>query len=300
MKYEVIWRGVVPGGAAASPPLPGRCGVAAAERPFGQASWRAGSSCCGLRNTLRRLRDTAEHPARSGSTRRRWQGGTQKNRKDIAEIKGQRLLFICYFCPPNQELHMEDFSPTPYRLQSLATGRVFDDEGWTLDDPYTAEPALIRALYDRKQLKLRDLPGLYKFADWLPVHRILQGSSAPVTYKSEGLARHLGLKNLYITFSGWWPEKGAFNHTCSFKETESYSVMARIPKSEKRIMVVASAGNTARAFARVCSDNDIPLLLTLPYDNLEAMWFDEPVKELCDSGPKRSTAVHQSLMQIAF
>ena len=28
--------------------------------------------------------------------------------------------------------------------------------------------------------------------------------------------------------------------------------------------------------------------------------LDEPVKELCDSGPKRSTAVHQSLMQIAF
>ena len=28
--------------------------------------------------------------------------------------------------------------------------------------------------------------------------------------------------------------------------------------------------------------------------------LDEPVKELCDSGPKRSTAVHQSFMQIAF
>ena len=175
---------------------------------------------------------------------------------------------------------MKDFQPTKYLLKSLVTGKLFEDQGWTLDDPYAKEPALVRAIYENKQLHLRtDEHGLYKFADWLPIHRILEGSSAPVTYKSEGLSKALGLSNLYITFSGWWPEKGAFNHTCSFKETESFSVMARIAKDEKRIMVVASAGNTAKAFARVCSDNDIPLLLTLPEDNLDAMWFDEPIKD---------------------
>jgi cysteate synthase len=36
---------------------------------------------------------------------------------------------------------------------------------------------------------------------------MLKGSSAPVTYKSEGLAEKLGLTNLWITFSGYWPEK---------------------------------------------------------------------------------------------
>ncbi len=46
-----------------------------------------------------------------------------------------------------------------------------------------------------------------------------------------------------------------------------------------KILVVASAGNTARAFARVCSDNDIPLLLCVPEDNLNALWFDEPIKD---------------------
>lgn len=39
-------------------------------------------------------------------------------------------------------------------------------------------------------------------------------------------------------------------------------------------MVVASAGNTARAFARVCSENKIPLLLCVPADCMEAMWSD--------------------------
>jgi cysteate synthase len=66
--------------------------------------------------------------------------------------------------------------------------------------------------------------------------------------------------------------------TCSFKETEAYSVCARMKETGK-ILVVASAGNTARAFARVCSDNDIPLLLCVPEDNLDALWFDEPVRE---------------------
>jgi cysteate synthase len=111
----------------------------------------------------------------------------------------------------------------------------------------------------------------------LPIHRLLHGSAAPVTYKSTGLAAKLGLENLYITFSGWNPKIGARMTSCSFKETEAYSVCARIPVDEQRVLVVASAGNTARAFAKVCSDNAIPLLLTVPADNLDALWFDGPL-----------------------
>ncbi len=121
--------------------------------------------------------------------------------------------------------------------------------------------------------------GLYKYADWLPVKRLLHGSSFPVTYKSEKLAGHLGLANLFITFSGWWPEKGASMKTCSFKETEAYSVCARLNQNSGKVLVVASAGNTARSFARVCSDNDIPLLLCIPEDNLDALWFDSEIND---------------------
>lgn len=195
---------------------------------------------------------------------------------------------------------MIEFSPTKYKLQSLHTGEIFEDKGWTLDDPTSDQPGLIRTIYEKKQLDLKmHWEGIYRFADWLPIQRMLKGSSAPVTYKSEGLAKALGLSNLYITFNGWWPEKGAFNHTCSFKETESYSVMARIADDEKGIMTVASAGNTAKAFARVCSDNNIPLLLTLPEDNLDAMWFDEPINDcvklvVSRSGGDYFDAIHLS------
>jgi cysteate synthase len=167
---------------------------------------------------------------------------------------------------------------TPYKLQSLATGQIFDDSGWLLEAPNENQPALIRAIYAQKQLKVKDASfGLYRFADWLPVNRYLQGSSAPVTYKSDGLAHELGLKNLYITFSGYWPEKGVEMKTGSFKETEAYSVCGRMSPDQKEVLVVASAGNTARAFAQVCSDNRIPLLLCVPHDNLNALWFESPL-----------------------
>lgn len=169
---------------------------------------------------------------------------------------------------------------TNYQLQSVRTGKIFDDKGWQLDPVGEDSPTLIRAIYEKKQLEVKDSSyGLYRFADWLPVLRGLEGSSAPVTYKSVGLAKELGLSDLWITFSGFWPEKGAGMKTCSFKETEAYSVCARLSPDMGKTLVVASAGNTARAFAKVCSDNKIPLLLCVPEDNLDALWFDQPIDD---------------------
>jgi cysteate synthase len=169
---------------------------------------------------------------------------------------------------------------TNYRLKSIASGKTFEDKGWTLNAPGEDVPGLVRAIYEKKRLDLKDNSyGLFKFADWLPIHKMIAGSYAPLTYKSKGLAKELGLSNLFITFSGFWPERGIKMRTCSFKETESYSVCSRLDISEKRILVVASAGNTARAFAQVCSDNNIPLLLCVPEDNLNALWFDAPLND---------------------
>lgn len=166
------------------------------------------------------------------------------------------------------------FQGTKYKLMNVGTGRIFEDRGWTLADPEAPSPSLVRAVYENKKFTPRnDLKGLYRYAEWMPIQRTLRHSCAPVTYHSKGLGKFLGLDNLYITFSGYNPKIGAKFQTCSFKETEAFSVCARMDKKEKRTLVVQSAGNTARAFAQVCSDNDIPIVICVPYDNRHDLWF---------------------------
>jgi cysteate synthase len=191
-------------------------------------------------------------------------------------------------------------NPTSYQLINVASCRKFSDTGWLLDDPIGEKASLIRAVYNKKQIfpKAHSY-GIYKFADWLPVSRFLQGSCAPVTYKSIALAEYLNLENLYICFSGYFPEIGATMTTCSFKETEAYSVGGRITPEKDGVLVVASAGNTARAFAKVCSDNHIRLLLCVPEDNIDALWFEKPlndcVKLICaQTGCDYFDAIHLS------
>ncbi len=197
---------------------------------------------------------------------------------------------------------MKNFRATEYKLKCVATERIFDDSGWVLDDSEYRSPSLVRAVYAKSQIEVKpEEYGLYKYCDWMPVKRILQGSSAPVTYKSEALAKHLGLDNLWITLNGYCPERGVRMTTGSFKETEAYTVCARIDENEERVLVVASAGNTARAFAKVCSDNNIKLLLVVPQDNLDALWFREPLNDCvklitCQSGGDYFDAINLSNM----
>ncbi len=173
---------------------------------------------------------------------------------------------------------MARFEETKYHLMNVKNGREFDDKGWTLADPEGGEPSVVRAIYENEHFEPReDLDGIYRYANWMPIRRTLRNSCAPVTYKSKNLAQFLGLENLYITFSGWNPKIGARMTTCSFKETEAYSVLARMDPKEKRILVVQSAGNTARAFAHVCSENKIPVVICVPQDNLEDLWFHKPL-----------------------
>ena len=199
---------------------------------------------------------------------------------------------------------MKNITATAYTLKCVATNREFEDTGWLLEDSQSDEPSLVRAVYKNKQLELKgDEYGLYTFCDWLPVSRALKGSAAPVTFRSEGLGKHLGLNNLYITLNGYSPRHGAAMTTCSFKETEAFSVCGRAKADEERVLVVASAGNTARAFARVCSENNIPLLLSVPADNLSAMWFEKPLNKCvkliaCEKGGDYFDAIYLSDMAL--
>jgi cysteate synthase len=160
-----------------------------------------------------------------------------------------------------------------YSLTCLETGTELADDLLPLANPNASAPAFLRTKYNRKRFAPGPHDhGIYRFADWLPIRRRLDGSSAPITYHSTGLGEHLGLSRLFVTFSGYWPERGAGMTTGTFKECEAFSVCARMPSDYRDVLVVASAGNTARAFTRVCSENGIPLLVVIPERNLGGLW----------------------------
>ena len=140
------------------------------------------------------------------------------------------------------------------------------------------DSSLLRAEYNSRRLQIRDLPGIWRFIDWLPVNGIIEKAiGRPVTYKSQGLARELELENLYISFNGYWPEKDARMPTCSFKDLEAPPTMQMLlEKGERSSLVVASAGNTARAFAHIASLTGQQLVLFVPEKALERMWTIVP------------------------
>ncbi len=114
--------------------------------------------------------------------------------------------------------------------------------------------------------------GLWRF-NWLPVHGMNFKADSTVIYPSEGLAKILGLRNLYIAFSGYWPEKGAYLKTCTFKEMEVATVLQNSIENRIEGLVVASAGNTARSFAYFSVNTGYPVIIVVPIACLKEMWY---------------------------
>lgn len=166
-----------------------------------------------------------------------------------------------------------------YKIQCQICSARFEDDGFSLICPVKhEETALLKTDYHAK----RFVPdpanqGIFRYHQWLPINHLLNTSSKTVTYQSQKLCHRLGLPRLWIAFNGYWSEQGAMLETATFKELEAYAVLSRLPKHHDRILVVASAGNTAAAFASVCSKHQIPCLLIVPSSGLAKLAFQVPL-----------------------
>ena len=163
-----------------------------------------------------------------------------------------------------------------YALRCPVCGRTLDDDGFILGCPAPHEPALLGADYEERCFRPDpEAEGIFRYRQWLPSISSIDGAGGSVTYRSEPLNRCVGLRNLWVVFSGYWPDKGATLETATFKELEAWTVLSRMPELGGRVLVVASAGNTAAAFARVCSTNRIPCLIVVPAAGLAGLQFGE-------------------------
>ncbi len=169
--------------------------------------------------------------------------------------------------------------PDHYKIKCQFCDATFDDDGFILDCPIGhPEAALLTTSYVTQGFAPdTSSEGLFRYRDWLPIRRPLCSAGQTVTYQSHKLCDRLGLPNLWIAFNGYWAEKGAMLETTTFKELEAYTVLSRLPQGHHRAIVVASAGNTAAAFAHVCSENQIACLLIVPASGLAKLTFQHPL-----------------------
>jgi len=151
--------------------------------------------------------------------------------------------------------------------------------GKTLDNSYCAfcehckDSLLVTEYHDRRLVETGG-NGIWRF-NWLPVHQPASVQPGPLVYQSRGLARHLGLDQLFIAFNGYWPEKGALLETCTFKEFEAAVVLNNAKENGVSGLIVASAGNTARAFAHLSTVTGFPVVIVVPRMCLGEMWYLE-------------------------
>lgn len=160
-----------------------------------------------------------------------------------------------------------------YTLTCSYCGRQYDDDGLILDCSADHEPALLRTQYaDNGFRPFTDREGIFRYQRWLPVTGTQQDAGRTVVYRSSGLAGMLRLPNLWIAFSGFWPERGATLQTGTFKELEACTVLSRLP-GPGLILTVASSGNTGAAFAWACSRRQLPCLIIIPEKGLRRFKF---------------------------
>ncbi len=174
---------------------------------------------------------------------------------------------------------MKDSPGNKYSLRCVLGGeRVSEHYTTTCPNGHTS---LLRTEYAKKRLDIKKLPGIFRFSDWLPIHRTLSIDAGPICYKSEALARELGIPDLYIGFNGYWPERDGFIPTCSFKELEAIPTVIRMLEQDTRTLVVASAGNTARAFLQVSALTGVPVVVVVPEKALFRLWTTAPADKAC-------------------
>ena len=165
-----------------------------------------------------------------------------------------------------------------YRIRCVGGGEIVEDLA-RLSCPH-GHDSLLRAEYSTRRLVLAPHDGMYRYLAWLPVTQPLLPAGGPVTFACEELSRELGLSNLSVSFSGYFPERGAHLTTGSFKELEASPTLQRMQELGGKCPVIASAGNTGRAFAELSARYNRPVVIVVPEKALSRIRTTVPSSDI--------------------
>ncbi|MBN1555744.1 MAG: cysteate synthase [Phycisphaerae bacterium] len=155
-------------------------------------------------------------------------------------------------------------------LRCVNCGREFQGLVRSCPDCPTS---LLRMDYGRKQFEILDQPGIFRFGNWLPTRGACETTIGPVCYRGEKLADALGLETLYIGVNGYAPQRGATNMTATFKDFEAMPTLLHLRELGIERLILASAGNTARAFAYAGSVLDFQVHIVIPEQMCFKLWI---------------------------
>ena len=166
-----------------------------------------------------------------------------------------------------------------YFLRCTGCGRDHEDDGLRTACDGTHAPSLLRTVYAEKRFN-PDLNarGILRYRQWLPVRNPPAASGLCATFQSEALNAALQTPNLWLAFSGYWPQRGAHLTTATFKELEAQAVVSRFPR-DGTVLVAPSAGNTAASLAAACSAAQLPALIVVPESVISSLRFAQPIDE---------------------
>ncbi|MEW5826176.1 MAG: cysteate synthase [Candidatus Bipolaricaulota bacterium] len=139
--------------------------------------------------------------------------------------------------------------------------------------------ALPRSDYAERRFVVGDREDLFRFSSWLPCASTVKTEVGPRVVKGRRLAAALGLDALWIAFNGYAPEWGALNPTGTFKDFEALPTLLHLREHGKEEIVLASAGNTARAFAHAATVLDMAAVLVVPEALTPLVWSPLPVSD---------------------
>ncbi|MFX1515632.1 MAG: cysteate synthase [Promethearchaeota archaeon] len=157
-----------------------------------------------------------------------------------------------------------------YSLVCSSCGRNFSDHYLQVCNH---DAGLVRTVYKNQKLRVKPVKGIWKFEEWLPTHQSLSPNGEIKIFRSEGLSRELGLRNLFIAFNGYFPERKASLKTGTFKELEAPPTIARAFDKNINSLCIASAGNTARSFAYLSALTNFNLVIIVPSGAEEHIWI---------------------------
>ena len=172
-----------------------------------------------------------------------------------------------------------------YDITCSRCNKEFDQRTKSVLCPKCGTSALLKTFYTGPVNLDTRFSNFYMYRNFLPVRSTFkQLSSLPGCYKSRNLAKDLGLKNLWILFNGYWPEKGARIESTSFKEFEAIGLLSRFAEQSDKMPVISSAGNTALSTLYISRILKLPALVVAPEFACKQFKFPFPSNKTIKTG----------------